>query len=74
MRKIVNCGLLSFAILIMALNTADAQKCKYKLDEEDPMTNERIRRNQVKLKPYFIVSFYRKAEDLRVELNVNYLG
>lgn len=51
-----------------------AQKCKYSLDKNDPMTDERVRRAENKLKNFFIVSYYRKGDTIRVELNVRFVG
>jgi hypothetical protein len=59
---------------IMLSNTMEAQKCKYDFDEKDPMSDVRIRRIEVKLKSYFIVSYYRSGDDFRVELNVRFVG
>ena len=60
--------------LLLSTTGAMAQKCKYDLDKTDPMSGERVRRMEMKHKPYFIVSYYRKAEDFRVELNVRFVG
>lgn len=60
--------------LVLGTTGAMAQKCKYDLDKTDPMSEERVRRMEMKLKPYFIVSYYRKADDFRVELNVRFVG
>jgi hypothetical protein len=61
-------------ILFLSFNNADAQKCKYQTKLVDPMTEEQVRRTQFKLKGFFIVSFYRKGDLYRVELNVRYIG
>ena len=52
----------------------NAQNCKYDFDKEDPMTNERVRRNSYKLKPFFTLSMYRKANENRIEVNVALAG
>lgn len=68
----------NFAFLLLFLTCfslqSEAQKCKYDLDKTDPMTDERVRRITYSLKDYFQVSFYRKAADYRVELNVRFVG
>ena len=38
------------------------------------MTGAKVRRTTVKLEGYFIMSFYRSADDHRVELNVRFVG
>ena len=65
---------LVFLVLFTITGSVNAQKCKYKLDKTDPMTSERVRRSEIKMKNYFIVSYYRKADEMRVELNVRYVG
>jgi hypothetical protein len=62
-------------LLVLASSSGlSAQKCKYAYDKTDPMTEERVRRSENKLKNYFIVSYYRKGDSLRVELNVHFVG
>lgn len=67
---------IAFLFFIFSLCTIqlNAQKCKYTYDKVDPMTNERVRRITYPVKMYFKVSFYRKASDFRVELNVTFGG
>ena len=68
--------LLIASLSIFGLSTiAEAQKCRYDFDEQDPMSDVRIRRMEIKLKSYFIVSYYRKGDDMyRIELNVAFTG
>lgn len=66
--------LLVFALILSMPQIQAQKKCKYNFDKEDPMTGERVMRNEVKLKSYFIVSYYRKADSLRIELNVRFVG
>ena len=61
---------ITFAVSI----EASGQKCKYDFDKKDPMTGDRVRRCEISIKNYFIVNYYRKADTLRVELNVRFLG
>ncbi|MEK0336722.1 MAG: hypothetical protein QQN41_04725 [Nitrosopumilus sp.] len=63
------------AIIGLTFNIdVNGQKCKYQLDKKDPMTGERVRRTEVKIKNYFVISFYRKSDTYRVELNVRFVG
>ena len=61
-------------LLLLSCSASMAQSCKYDLDKKDPMTEERVRRNEMKIKSYFILSYYRKADEFRVELNVRFVG
>jgi len=62
-------------IFILSFNEVNAQdKCKYSFDKEDPMTNERVRRNYIKGKPFFQFAFYRKADDFRFETLLKFNG
>jgi hypothetical protein len=63
------------SIFILTFGEVVAQKkCKYSFDKEDPMTNERVRRNYVKGKSYFKFAFYRKANDFRFETLIVFNG
>ena len=54
---------------------ASAQKCKYLTDETDPMTEERVRRTKMTLEGRdFVVNYYRKADEFRVEIAVALIG
>jgi hypothetical protein len=54
---------------------ASAQKCKYLTDETDPMTEERVRRTKMTLEGRdFVVNYYRKANEFRVEMAVALIG
>ena len=54
---------------------ASAQKCKYLTDETDPMTEERVRRTKMTLEGRdFVVNYYRKADEFRVEMAVALIG
>lgn len=64
--------LLAFAALS---SSTFAQKCKYLLDEIDPMTEERVRRCKMTLEGRdFVVNYYRKADEYRVEMEVALIG
>ena len=64
-----------FFLLIAGIgNVAEAQKCKYDLDKTDPMSDERIRRIENKIKSFLKVSYYRKGDDFRVELYARFAG
>ena len=66
---------LLFALALCCVpSVLSAQKCKYALDEKDAMTGALVRRTEVKLESYYTLSFYRNAEDHRVELNVSFMG
>lgn len=67
--------ILLFVLALCLIPTGlSAQKCKYALDEADAMTGNKVRRTTVKLEGYFIMSFYKNADDHRVELNVRFVG
>ena len=54
---------------------ASAQKCKFVTDEVDPMTEERVRRTKMTLEGRdFVVNYYRKANEFRVEMAVALVG
>jgi len=54
---------------------ASAQKCKFVTDEVDPMTEERVRRTKMTLEGRdFVVNYYRKANEFRVEMAVALIG
>ena len=54
---------------------ASAQKCKFLLDETDPMTEERVRRTKMTLEGRdFVINYYRKANEFRVEMSVALIG
>jgi len=54
---------------------ASAQKCKYKVDEVDPMSEERIRRSKMTMDGRdFVVNFYRKGDEFSVEMEVALIG
>ncbi len=61
-------------VLLWGTNNLYAQKCKYKHRVIDPMTEELALRTQVKVRNFFVVSFYKKGDDHRVELNVRFVG
>ncbi|MBP6391697.1 MAG: hypothetical protein KA175_03200 [Flavobacteriales bacterium] len=67
--------LLLFVLVMCSIPTGlAAQKCKYALDETDAMTGNKVRRTSVRLESYFMISFYKNADDHRVELNVRFVG
>ena len=73
MKKAYPFLLIAFALCLVPSHLL-AQKCKYALDEKDAMTGAIVRRTTVKLKGYFVLGFYRNADDHRVELEVRFTG
>ena len=62
---------------MLALGALDmsAQKCKYTIDETDPMTDARVRRTKMTLEGRdFVVNYYRKGDEFRVEMAVALIG
>ena len=52
-----------------------AQKCKYTIDETDPMTDARVRRTKMTLEGRdFVVNYYRRGDEFRVEMAVALIG
>ena len=67
--------LLTFAVLALGALDMSAQKCKYTLDETDPMTDARVRRTKMTLEGRdFVVNYYRKGDEFRVEMAVALIG
>ena len=59
----------------LAPYTAAAQKCKYVTDDTDPMTDERVRRCKMTLDGRdFVVNYYHKGDEYRVEMQVALIG
>ena len=68
-------ALLSIVLLGISAQDLSAQKCKYKIDETDPMSNERVRRSKMTMEGRdFVVNYYRKADEFRVEMEVALIG
>ena len=72
MRTFIFAAFLTGLLSPMALEAQ--KKCKYDFDEQDPMTEVRVRRNKVKVKRFFLVNFYRKADEFRVEVEIAMAG
>jgi hypothetical protein len=67
--------LLAIASTSFAPSTVFAQKCKYVTDETDPMTDERVRRCKMTMDGRdFVVNYYRKGDEYRVEMQVALIG
>ena len=67
--------LLTFAVLAFGALDMSAQKCKYTIDETDPMTDARVRRTKMTLEGRdFVVNYYRKGDEFRVEMAVALIG
>ena len=67
--------LLTFAVLALGALDMSAQKCKYTIDETDPMTDARVRRTKMTLEGRdFVVNYYRKGDEFRVEMAVALIG
>lgn len=69
---------MTFAIVISLLgmtNVSAQKKCKYNFDKEDPITEERVRRNtyQGYLSPMSI-GLYRRADEFKLETNIRFNG
>ena len=65
----------AFLAVLFGPTVLEAQKkCKYDFDEQDPMTEVRVRRNKVKVKRFFLVNFYRKGDEFRVEVEIAMAG
>ena len=65
----------SLFLLGVSIQEVSAQKCKYKVDETDPMSEERIRKTKMTMSGRdFVVNFYRKADEFRVEMEVALIG
>lgn len=65
----------AFLAVLFSPTVLEAQKkCKYDFDEQDPMTEVRVRRNKVKVKRFFLVNFYRKGDEFRVEVEIAMAG
>ncbi len=65
----------SFFLLAVSVQEVAAQKCKYKVDETDPMSEERIRKSKMTMSGRdFVVNFYRKADEFRIEMEVALIG
>ena len=65
----------AFLAVLFSQTVLEAQKkCKYDFDEQDPMTEVRVRRNKVKVKRFFLVNFYRKGDEFRVEVEIAMAG
>lgn len=65
----------AFLAVLFSPTVLEAQKkCKYDFDEQDPMTEVRVRRNKVKVKRFFLVNFYRKGDEFRVEVEIAIAG
>ena len=74
MKHLSPSGFCVSACALLSLD-ASAQKCKYLLDETDPMTEERVRRTKMTLEGRdFVVNYYRKADEFRVEMAVALIG
>ena len=74
MKHLFSIWLCAGACALLSLD-ASAQKCKYLLDETDPMTEERVRRTKMTLEGRdFVVNYYRKADEFRVEMAVALIG
>jgi len=72
-----NLGLILFSLMVLGISAqeASAQKCKYKLDDTDPMSNERVRRSKMTMDGRdFVINYYRKADEFRVEMEVALIG
>ena len=74
MKHLLSIWLCVSACALLSLD-ASAQKCKYLLDETDLMTEERVRRTKMTLEGRdFVVNYYRKADEFRVEMAVALMG
>ena len=74
MKNLLSIWLCAGACALLSLD-ASAQKCKYLLDETNPMTEERVRRTKMTLEGRdFVVNYYRKADEFRVEMAVALIG
>ncbi len=72
-----NLSLVLFSLVVLGISAQEvsAQKCKYKIDEIDLMSNERVRRSKMTMEGRdFVVNFYRKADEFRVEMEVALIG
>lgn len=68
-------AVLSFLLIGFSIQEVSAQKCKYKVDETDPMSGDRVRRAKMTMDGRdFVVNFYRKADEYRVEMEVALIG
>lgn len=50
------------------------QRCKYDFDEKDPMTEVQIRRIDIKVTGYHIISFYRNGDQRKMVQNISFAG
>ena len=67
--------LITAVFLLGFLTELQAQKCKFNFDKKDPISGDRVRRNSYKLKKQaFTVSFYRKKDEFKLELNMVFAG
>jgi hypothetical protein len=73
MKNVLYDTLIGLALVSMP-KSASAQKCKYALDGTDAMEGTRVRRMEIKLEGYYVLSLYRNGDDYRVELNVRFVG
>ena len=75
LNSITRSSIIITALLFGLLAEVQAQKCKFDFDKEDPISGERVRRNSYKLKKQaFTVSYYRKKDELKLELNMVFAG
>lgn len=62
-------------ITLLSITEVSAQKqCKYSFDKVDPMSGERVRRNNIKGNSNFLFALYRKANDFRFETLIRFGG
>lgn len=79
MKNILNSITRSSTIIVLLLfgmlAEVQAQKCKFDFDKEDPISGDRVRRNNYKLKKQaFTVSYYRKKDEFKLELSMIFAG
>lgn len=63
--------IISILLLLSALyvTPVQAQKCKYDFDKKDPISGERIRRNQHNINLWTKMALYRANDDIRFEFS-----
>lgn len=75
LKPILKSSMFLIVCLIFSITDLSAQKCKFDFDKEDPISSERVRRNIYKLKKQaFTVSYYRKKDEYKLELNILFAG